>query len=158
MRKKLGYIALSAALLAVVSGLAVAQATTRTISSPETIVLQNNTTKSSDVNVGAKAWGPGDSFLNLGKLFDETGVTPMGNSHIQCTVMPGKGWMLCNAALFIDGRGEIVLQGAIKGTASTTSFDIPIVGGTGDFANVRGYDHVVSTDPTHETDTLYLLP
>jgi len=156
MRRKIGYIAGSAVMLAVVGGLAVAQGTARDISTPETIRLQNNTTKEADVNVGDKAWGPGDSFLLLGELFDKTGVTKLGNSHIQCTVMPGKGWNLCNAAFFIRGRGEIVAQGAIQQLDTVTSFDVPITGGTGDFENVRGYAHVVPGK--HEKDTLYLLP
>lgn len=158
MRKKLGYIALSAALLAVVSGIAVAQATTSAISAPETIVLQGNTVKSADVNVGDKAWGAGDSFMQSTKLFDETGVTQLGTGHIQCTVMPGKGWVLCNASLFIHGRGEIMAQGAIHQTDGTTPFDVPIVGGTGDFENVRGYGHIQPISNNSETDTLYLLP
>jgi hypothetical protein len=36
-------------------------------------------------------------------------------------------------------------------------FDVPITGGTGDFANVRGVAHVHLTE-NGETDTLELLP
>jgi hypothetical protein len=157
MRKTLGYIALGATLLVTVGGLAVAQAATH-ISVPETIVTQNSTTKQAYVNVGDKDWGPGDSFVTSGKLFDEAGVTQIGSSHVQCIQMPGKGWNLCNAALFIDGRGEIVGQGAFQRLDSTVSFDVPITGGTGDFDNVRGYVHVVPGSGSQETDTLYLLP
>ena len=158
MTRKIGYIAGSAVMLAVVGGLAGAQADTRAISTPETIILINATTKEASVNVGDKAWDPGDSFVTLGRLFDETGETKLGNSHIQCTVMPGHGWLLCNAAFFIHGRGEIVAQGAFQQLDTTTSFDVPITGGTGDFENVRGYAHVVPGTGGSETDTLYLLP
>ena len=157
MRKKVGYIAVSAALLAVVSGLAVAQAATAIVA-PETIVLMSHTVKDANVNVGDKAFGPGDSFMNLTQLFDETDQTQLGDGHVQCTVQPGKGWTLCTGAFNITGRGQIVGQGAIRFSQETTSFDVPITGGTGDFANVRGYVHVDLIDETTEKDTFNLLP
>lgn len=157
MRKKLGYIAASAALLAVVGGLAVAQAATN-ITAPETIVVMSHTAKEANVNVGDKAFGPGDSFMNLTKLYDEAMTTQLGDGHIQCTVQPGKGWMLCTGAFNITGRGQIVGQGVIRIMEETTSVDVPITGGTGDFANVRGYVHVDFIDETTEMDTFNLLP
>jgi hypothetical protein len=158
MRKKqLGYITVSALLLAAVSGLAVAQAATD-ITAPETIVLISHNVKEADVNVGDKAFGPGDSFMYLAKSFDETDQTQLGSSHVQCTIQPGKGWELCTGAFIIDGRGQIVGQGVVRFTQETTSLDVPITGGTGDFANVRGYVHVDFIDETTEKDTLNLLP
>jgi hypothetical protein len=150
-------MAVSAALLAVVGGLAAAQAAT-VITAPETIVVMSHTVKGADVNVGDKAFGPGDSFMNLSKLFDETDQTQLGDGHVQCTVQPGKGWMLCTGAFNITGRGQIVGQGAIRFTQETAPFDVPITGGTGDFANVRGYVHVELIDDTTEKDTFNLLP
>jgi hypothetical protein len=157
MRRKVGYVALSAALLAVVGGLAVAQAATD-ITAPETIVVMSHTVKDANVNVGEKAFGPGDSFMNLTKLFDEADQAQLGDGHVQCTVQPGKGWGLCTGAFNITGRGQIVAQGAIRFAQETTSFDVPITGGTGDFANVRGYVHVELINQTTEQDTLNLLP
>ena len=157
MRTRVGYIALSAALLAVVGGLAVAQAATN-ITEPETIVLISHTVKEANVNVGDKAFGPGDSFMFFTKSFDETDQTQLGSSHVQCTIQPGKGWQFCTGGFIITGRGPIVGQGAVQFTEETTSLDVPITGGTGDFANVRGYVHVDFIDETTEKDTLYLLP
>ncbi len=154
MRKKVGLIAMSAALLAVVGGLAVAQAATN-ITAPETIILQDHTVKGAVANIGDKAFGPGDSFMSVNTLFDETDTTQVGTAHIQCISQPGKA-QLCTGALFITGRGEIIGEGVIHGSAS--SFDVPITGGTGDFANVRGYVHVEPVSQNLETDTLYLLP
>jgi hypothetical protein len=150
-------IALSAVLLTVVGGLAVAQAA-GDITAPETIVLMNHNVKQVDVNVGSKGYGPGDSSMSVHTVFDETDQTQLGTAHIQCTVQPGKGWSFCTGAFFIDGRGEIVGEGAVQFTQSTTSIDVPITGGTGDFANVRGYVHVDFIDETTEKDTFYLLP
>lgn len=157
MKKWFTRVASSVALLVVVGGLVVAQAGTH-IASPETIVLQHTTTRQAGVNVGGKAWGPGDSFVTLGTLYDETGVTKIGNSHVQCTQMPGRGWNLCNAAFFLYGRGEVVGQGAFRRLDTTVAFNAPITGGTGDFENVRGYIHVVPGKGNSETDTLHLLP
>ena len=158
MRRGFGYIAASAVLLAVVSGLVVAQAATD-ITSPETIVLISHAGKGANVNVGNKADGPGDSFLFVDKLFDETDQTQLGDDHGQCTLQP-RGWTICSVALFISGRGQIIGQGAITFTPGTTSFDFPLTGGTGDFANVRGSAHVESLDPqgNREKITLNLLP
>jgi hypothetical protein len=153
MRRRVGYIALSAAMLVVVSGLAIAQAATD-ITAPETIVLTNHTVKNAAVNVGDKRFGPGDLYMFVATLSDETG-TQVGTAHIQCTAQPGRT-QFCTGAFIITGRGQIVGEGAIQGTAS--SFDVPITGGTGDFDNVRGYVHVEPIDQNNETDTLYLLP
>jgi hypothetical protein len=153
----MGYIAVSAALLAVVSGLAVAQAATD-ISAPETIVLISHTVKEANVNVGDKAFGPGDSFMFVTKSFDETDQTRLGGSHVQCTIQPGKDWQFCTGAFIITGRGQILGEGAVQFTAETPSIDVPITGGTGDFENVRGYVHVEFIDETTEKDTLNLLP
>ena len=153
----MGYIAVSAALLAVVTGLAVAQAATD-ITAPETIALISHRVKAADVNVGDKAFGPGDSFMYLAKSFDETDQTQLGGLHVQCTIQPGKGWQFCTGAFIITGRGQILGEGAVQFTDETTSLDVPITGGTGDFANVRGYVHVEFIDETTEKDTLYLLP
>ena len=157
MRRRVGYIALSAALLAVVGGLAVAQAATD-ITVPETIVLISHTVKEANVNVGDNSFGPGDSFMFVTKSFDETDQTQLGGSHVQCTIQPGKGWQFCTGAFIITGRGQIVGEGAVQFTEATTSLDVPITGGTGDFENVRGYVHVDFIDETTEKDTLYLLP
>jgi hypothetical protein len=59
----------------------------------------------------------------------------------------------------ITGRGEIVGTGAFVNFFGSESvdFDVPITGGTGDFANVRGVVHVHLTE-NREIDTLELLP
>lgn len=149
-------IALSAVVLAVVGGIAIAQAAT-TITAPETIVLMGHPAKYASVNVGNKGEGPGDSFMTVTKLYDEAMTTLLGDEHVQCTVQPGNGWMLCTGAYNITGRGQIVGQGALRSTEEGAPLDVPITGGTGDFANVRGY--VTHDDSTGATIiTLNLLP
>jgi Dirigent-like protein. len=141
MRRKIGHIAVSAVMLAVVGGLAVAQASTD-ITAPETIRVISHTVKDVDLNVGDKAWGPGDSFMFSDTLYEETDTTRVGSEHGQCILQPTSGWNLCSVAVIITGRGEIMVQGALHFTPKARSFDMPITGGTGDFANVRGYAHL----------------
>jgi hypothetical protein len=157
MRGKLGYIAASAALLVVVSGLAIAQAAT-VITAPETIVFTAHPGKYAQVNMGSKGDDPGDSFMFVDNLFDEADLTKLGAEHVQCVTQPGKGWNLCTVGLFIDGRGEILIEGAIQFAEGVHTFDLPITGGTGDFAGVGGY--ATHADSTGDTSiiTLNLLP
>lgn len=157
MRRRLGHVAMTAALLTAVGGLAVTQATAD-ITAPETFVLIGHDVKFAEVNLGDKAYGPGDSFMFVTQLFDETDQTRVGTYHGQCTIQPGKGWALCSVAVFIKGRGQIMVEGGVQFTPNTTPFDVPITGGTGDFADVRGYIHVEPIDDTSERDTLFLLP
>jgi len=152
----MGYVALCAALIVVVGGLAIAEAAT-VITTPETIVYQDHTVKYAELNLGSQAFGPGDSWMSTLDLFDETGTTQVGTGHIQCTTQPGRGWQFCVGA-FITDRGQIFVSTALQIAPDTTYFDIPITGGTGDFANVRGYAHVVPKSRDRQTDTLYLLP
>jgi hypothetical protein len=60
-------------------------------------------------------------------------------------------------AFDITGRGEIVGTGMVNFGTESPDFDVPITGGTGGFANVRGVAHVHLTE-NGETDTLELLP
>lgn len=107
--------------------------------------------------MGSKGADPGDSFMFVETLFDEADETRLGTDHVQCVVQPGRGWHLCTVGLLIDGRGEVLIERAIRFAEETTSFDLPITGGTGDFANVRGY--VTHDDSTGATIiTLNLLP
>ncbi len=66
-------------------------------------------------------------------------------------------WAICTGAFDITGRGEIVGTGMVNFGTESPDFDVPITGGTGDFANVRGVAHVHLTE-NGETDTLELLP
>lgn len=159
MGKKASYIAVSAALLAAVSGLAVSQAAPRIISTPETIVLTVHEVKVVPINFGGNDTTPGNGALLKYAVFDAGDTTKVGNSHVQCTNQPGKAWSICTGALIItvpEGSGQIVAQGALQG--NTASVDLPITGGTGDFANAGGSVHIDFLDETTATYTLNLLP
>jgi len=80
----------------------------------------------------------------------------LGTERTQCTLGTG-GWAICTGTFDITGRGEIVGTGAVNFKAESPDFEVPITGGTGDFANVRGVAHIHLTE-NGETTTLELLP
>ncbi len=88
-------------------------------------------------------------------LYDETGTTKMGADHGQCT-QSFQNWTICEVALSISGRGEITTVGAFD--QRDQAADFPLIGGTGEFDNVRGSAHVEFTSETESTITLNLLP
>jgi hypothetical protein len=85
-----------------------------------------------------------------------TAGADLGIERTQCSLGTG-GWAICTGTFDITGRGEIVGTGAVNFKTESPDFDVPITGGTGDFANVRGVAHVHLTE-NGETDTLELLP
>lgn len=155
MRKRLGYIAVTAALLAVVGGLAIAQAASN-ITAPETLVLFAHGQKAAHLDFGDKGFSPGDVYMFSIPLYDATDTTRVGVVHYECTAQPGNGWELCTAALDISGRGMLVSTGSLHFTDATT-YPMPVTGGTGDFANVRG-DAVIESAAHGYKYTFNLLP
>jgi hypothetical protein len=82
----------------------------------------------------------------------------VGWARIQCTVHVGP-WAICVGTFEITGRGEIVGQGMVPfGRQDVASFDVPVTGGTGDFANVRGEVHIEDISETEERETFELIP
>lgn len=156
MLKRLSIIGIVGALGVVAGGVTMALATAN-ITAPETIVVTETTLKEKFVDVGRPGPSPGDSFFDLDSLTDETDGTRVGTLRGQCTIHFG-GWALCRGAFLIGDRGEIFAEGAVRFTEETTTFDVPITGGTGDFDNVRGSIHAEFTSETEATLTLDLLP
>ncbi len=98
--QRVGYIALSAALIAVVGGLAAAQAATSIVASAIAIpVAIHNSHKAVVINLGDNTKGPGDGVLLSYTLFDETDTTQVGTGHSQCTLQPGKEWQFCTGGM-----------------------------------------------------------
>jgi hypothetical protein len=154
MRKRIVSVAAAAGLLGLIGGTVAAAAGTG-IPSPETITTVGTVVKDKFVDVGKKGPSVGDTFATTLDIKSQAGVD-LGTERTQCTVGTGK-WAICTGTFFITGRGEIVGTGAVNIASETPDFDVPITGGTGDFANVRGVAHVHLTK-NGETDTLELLP
>ena len=157
MRKKLLAVVGVACALGLVAGTFVANAGAD-IAAPETITVLGTVTKDRYVDVGKKGPTPGDTFMFVEQLTDESDDSVVGKSNISCTMHIGS-WAICTGTFTINGRGEIVGQGLVPfGQDDVASFDVPVTGGTGEFDNVRGEVHVEGISETEERHTLSLIP
>ena len=154
MRNTVVSVAVAAGLLGLIGGTVAANAGTD-ITSPETITTVGTTTKDKFIDVGRQGPSVGDTFASTVDIKSTTGVD-LGTERTQCTLGTGR-WAICTGAFDITGRGEIVGTGMVNFGTESPDFDVPITGGTGDFANVRGVAHIHLTQ-NGETDTLELLP
>lgn len=154
MQKRLASIVGLACLLGLIGGTVVANAGAD-ITSPETLTVVGTTSKDRFVDVGKEGNSPGDMIIFVNQLTDENDAA-VGKARIQCTFQVGQ-WAICVGTFDITGRGEIVGEGIVPFGPDTTSFDVPVTGGTGDFSNVRGEVNVMPTD-TGEVDTFELIP
>jgi hypothetical protein len=156
MKKAFVGMVAAAGLLGLIGGTVVASAGT-SIPSPETITTVGTVVREKDGDVGKQGPSVGDTYSWTLDIKSPAGVD-LGTERTQCTLGVG-GWAICIGTFDITGRGEIVATGAFVNFFGSESvdFDVPITGGTGDFANVRGVVHVHLTE-NREIDTLELLP
>jgi hypothetical protein len=155
MRTRIVSVVAAAGLLGLIGGSVVASAGT-SLPSPETITTVGTTVKDKTVDVGKHGPSVGDTTAWTIDIKSQAGVD-LGTERTQCTLGVG-GWAICIGTFDITGRGEIVGTGMVDfGPGRSLDFDVPITGGTGDFANVRGVNHVHLTG-NREIDTLELLP
>jgi len=140
--------------LGVMGGGAVVAAAGTDITSPETISAHGTQTRARYIDEGKPGEGPGDVSMFVESLSDASGAV-IGSLRVTCTAQIG-GWGMCEGVFTIDGRGQIV--GSTLVAPKATGVDVPITGGSGDFANVRGEDHIEFVSPTEEHHTLDLLP
>jgi len=155
MKKAIVGMVAAAGLLGLIGGTVVASAGT-SIPSPETITTVGTVVKDKTVDVGKQGPSVGDTTAWRLDIKSQAGVD-LGTERTQCTLGVGR-WAICTGTFDITGRGEIVGTGMVDfGPGRSLDFDVPITGGTGDFANVRGVVHVHLTE-NREIDTLELLP
>jgi hypothetical protein len=154
MRKRVAAV-VAACVLGVVGGTVAANAGAD-ITSPETISALGTFTKQRYVDVGKQGMSPGDTVLFVEKLTDDSDGSDLGTVRIECTVHIGP-WGICVGTFDISGRGQIVGEGMVP-FGDVASFDVPVTGGTGEFANVRGEDHIEPVSDAAEHHTLDLLP
>ena len=119
------------------------------IAAPETFTVVGTVTNDRFVDVvqvvySHGAWvkvnkpGPsvGDVAATVLTLKSEAGA-PLGTARIQC-VFHLDEWAICTGAFNFTGRGEIIGEGTVNIGSENPLVIVPITGGTGDFANVRG--------------------
>ncbi|MCI0634097.1 MAG: hypothetical protein L0206_09315 [Actinobacteria bacterium] len=145
----------AAGLLGLIGGTVVANAGTA-ITSPETITTVATVVRDKFVDVGKQGLSVGDTLAWTLDIKSEDGVD-LGTERTQCMIGTHR-WAICIGTVDITGRGEIVSTGMVDfGPGRSLDFDVPITGGTGDFANVHGVVHVQLKE-NREIHTLELLP
>ncbi|MFI1769741.1 hypothetical protein ACH41H_48285 [Streptomyces sp. NPDC020800] len=104
------------------------------------------------VDVDRDGMGPGDYVVFTDDLFDKE--TKVGNAGTVCTLISehNHGEAQC-VFTFRSAHGDITAQALANGILSSRpkSFDAAITGGTDSFADVRGYIHGTTDNPSEVT-------
>jgi hypothetical protein len=88
----------------------------------------------------------------------EDGVTKgdkVGRSHIQCTAQVVKFNFRCDGALVFDDGSQLLASVVLDVSTQPTSFDIAVIGGTGDWFGATGALTNTDISTAHETAALY---
>jgi hypothetical protein len=116
-----------------------------------TLHLTSRTVSETNLNLGPRAFGPGDQFL-----FREVLMTPDGERagilHGQCTntelnEQAQRVSFRCSATFVFTPRDQIDVQGVVtfSGENDTHPFFLPITGGSGRYIGVEGEVRVHET-------------
>ena len=135
--------------LAVILTVAVASASA--ISQPQTFSVLEVDESDASVSLGfdfQRLPKPGDRFGFKSGLYKRAGRTRgarIGHDEGLCTFTRASADQqnfsadgLCTASAFLPG-GQIHVQGFVHFADGPTRFDIPVIGGTGTYAGVRGF-------------------
>ena len=150
LRRAFPMLAAGAVVGMIIASMSIASAQT---DGSETITVVAKTVKFKPVDLGATGESPGDLVVIKNRLWDQAQQTQVGANWINCTQSFGPV-AVCTAAVQINGRGQ--LTGTGKVPLNAESFDFPITGGTGDFANVTGWVHVTSQGDSQELEEYHL--
>ena len=156
MLRKIWIVGFLGALVLAGSGITMAFASSN-ITEPETLVLNDKTTKEGYVDAGKPGDSVGDTYLFVDSLTDPADGSAMGKAHGSCTFELHE-WAYCEAGAVIMDRGQIVVAGFVKFSDGPSTFDLAVVGGTGEFDNVRGSLEVAETSNNKSTLTFTLIP
>jgi hypothetical protein len=117
----------------------------------QTVVVTMTQIDNRSIDVEGNGQGPGDYFVFRDSVFDENGVR-VGRDNGQCTVNfptdESRISLNCAVAFTFTGaggfrRGEIMVEGNLRFTATSGTARLSITGGTGHYKNVRGQVHIV---------------
>jgi hypothetical protein len=112
------------------------------------IAVRETATFTSQVDNPPSGPSAGDAFTFTGTLAGQRNGTEQGS----CTFVTTTKTQCSISAFFADG--ELVFDGALP--FDQTDFDVPLVGGTGEFSRARGYVAVHVTNATGTVDDLVM--
>jgi hypothetical protein len=116
----------------------------------QTIILTSKETNSRGIDVEGDGEGPGDYVVFREALYNKDGVH-VGRDNGQCTInFPANQTRFsqnCAVAVTFNGtggirKGQIMVEGNLVFSETTTTLAVPITGGSGHYQNVRGEVHV----------------
>jgi hypothetical protein len=154
--------------------LSVAVTSASGITRPQTFTLLEVDESDASTNLGfdfQRAPRPGDRFAFKSGVYKWAGVkrgARIGRDEGLCTFIRVSAEVHqnfsasghCAAGIHLPA-GEVLVEGFIEFTDGPSAFDVPVVGGTGAYANARGFVHIRdigSGDSGHSSLTLHLLP
>jgi hypothetical protein len=146
-------------LLGLLGGTVVANATAE-ITSPETISVRYDVIQLRYIDVDeTRNLTFGNTLLLAESLTDPATGEIVGRARLQgmAHVTYSEVW---TGAFDIEGRGQIIAEGVrfTNTSSEEPGFDLPITGGTDEFANVRGQVHIQSGNSYDGTITFELIP
>jgi hypothetical protein len=107
---------------------------------------------------GFEAPQPGDRLFIAEDLFASDASAAkgdlIGHTLIECVFGLAES-LQCDGTAFITGRGQLHLTATVPTTDEPASFDIAIVGGTGDFADAGGDATLTDQGSEDTSPTLY---
>ena len=154
-------VALTAVMVGIIGAGLNSAVAANTIVAEETIVVGEHTTKGKNIDLVGKPddFKVGDRYMFRSELTDAAEQV-VGHANTECVVRFAKR-DTCSVIYELAPRGSIVAQGQVPVSQLVVggTWTLAILGGTGEFENVRGSVAVEIVDDTGNSEhSLHLLP
>jgi hypothetical protein len=155
-------LVVAAMVLAAVGSACSTKAESATTSKNVSIVSQDGKASVLEmVDLGKTGFGPGDQLIEHAPVTDKSGIA-LGQSVTAVSIVAGKsmeeatGLVTCTIQL---AGGDLLFVGAVEMKELAEGADLPVVGGTGDYAGASGTVKMQSPDMEHTNlDFVLRLP
>jgi hypothetical protein len=160
MRKR--FVAIGCVSLVAVAGLVVAlwPGGASAARQPQTLTFTDKQVKEVDVDNGAPQFSAGDEFIDHDVLYQNgnvAGKLGIVNTITSLAQKAHRAEAVFTAGAKIPG-GTLTFSGRLSFPPQHHMFQVPIVGGTGDFQTARGYATVHNISDKVSRITVYLVP
>lgn len=154
-------VVLAAVMVGIIGAGLTSAVAANTIVAEETIVVGEHTTKAKNIDIVGKPddFKVGDRYMFRSELTDEAGQV-VGHANTECVVQFAKR-DTCSVIYELAPRGSIAAEGQVPVSQLVVggTWTLAILGGTGEFENVRGSVAVEIVDDTGNSEhSLHLLP